>query len=94
MTHERMAPLMGLAMGAMVPLMVHGQMAGAGAALVGAHILLGLSALALLLFVPPARAFVARHRLTWNIAGRMALGAVAGFTLICLHCLVTWHGTV
>ncbi|UWQ17683.1 hypothetical protein [Jannaschia sp. M317] len=94
MTHAHMAPLMGLGMGAMVPLMVHGPWAGAGLAFVLAHIgaLLGLAAAALLL--PGLRARLARHRPLTAMPRPMAVAAVTGFALICTHCLVTLHGTL
>ena len=90
--HARMAPAMGLAMGAMVPAMAHGPLAGAGLAFVAAHVALGLAAAALALFAPALRARLGRLRPTRTAVGRMAGAAALGFAAVCARCLVTWHG--
>ncbi|WGH77551.1 hypothetical protein [Jannaschia ovalis] len=90
MTHARMALPMGAMMGAMVPLMAHGVIGGAGFAFAALHGLALLALAALLLFVPALRARL--HRPTPRMLGRMALGAGAGAAIVCLHCLATWHG--
>ncbi|TFL20118.1 hypothetical protein [Jannaschia formosa] len=93
MTHMRMAWPMGLAMGAMVPAMAHGPMAGAGLAFVAAHLAVALGLAALVLVAPRARVWVARHRPSRAMLGRMVFGMGLGFAVICVHCLVTWHGS-
>jgi Kef-type K+ transport system membrane component KefB len=93
MTHARLAPVMGLAMGAMIPAMAHGPMAGAGLAFVLAHVAVIVAAATGALLWPRLRSWAAAHRPSGAMLGRMALGAVAGFALVCTHCLVTWHGT-
>ena len=87
-----MAPAMGLAMGAMVPAMAHGPMVGAGAAFVLAHVAVAAALGAAALVLPAARRALARHRPSRAMGARMALGAAAGFALVCAHCLATWHG--
>jgi hypothetical protein len=92
MTHDRIAPMMGLAMGAMVPAMVHGPIAAAGLAFAAAHLGVGIALTASVLLVPSIRRIASRHRPTQRMASRMALGFASGFAAICIHCLVTWHG--
>ncbi|CTQ49578.1 hypothetical protein [Jannaschia donghaensis] len=94
MTHAKLAPVMGLMMGGMIPLMMHGQMGGAGAAFLLSHVVLGLAALTLALVVPSVRRWVGRHKPTRAMGLKMGLGALVGFALICSHCLVTLHGTI
>jgi hypothetical protein len=93
MTHAKMAPFTGLAMGTLIPAMIHGPLAAAGLAFVAAHLLLALALLSAILFYPAVRARIARHRPTPRMVRRIGLGAAAGFALVCLHCLVTWHAS-
>ncbi|WP_298429322.1 hypothetical protein [uncultured Jannaschia sp.] len=93
MNHARMAPLMGLAMGGMIPLMIHGPMADAGIAFVAAHVAV-VAGLASLAFVAPrVRTWLAAHRPDRRMLRRMALGVPVGFAVVCAHCLLTWHGS-
>jgi hypothetical protein len=87
-----MEPAMGLAMGAMIPLVAHGPLASAGLGFALAHLAVALLLVPAALLWPRARAALRRHR-PWRMAPRMALGAGAGFALVCAHCLLTWHGT-
>ena len=92
MTHVRMVLPMGLAMGAMVPVMIHGPLAAAGMVLLAGHVfVLGGALLASFLF-KPVRRMVAAHRPDRAALGRICLGAATGFAIICAHCLWTWHG--
>lgn len=93
MTHSKIAPVMGCLMDAMIPAMAHGPISGAGLAFVAAHLAAALILAAAVMFLPRARVFVARHRPDRRMLGAMAAGGVAGFALICTHCLVTWHGS-
>lgn len=93
MTHERLAPAMGLMMGGMIPLMAHGSMGGIGLAFVLGHVAVALAMLGIVLVVPSVRGWAGRHRPTQAMGRKMGLGALAGFAMICVHCLATWHGT-
>ena len=92
-THARMAPVAGLAMGAMAPAMAHGPLAAAGLAFVAAHVVAGLGLAALALLVPALRGRALRHRPDRATAGRMAGGVALGFGTVCAHCVLTAHGT-
>jgi hypothetical protein len=89
MRHARIAPLMGLGMGAAMPLMIHGPLASAGAGFVLLHLAAAGPLAAGALLRPRLRAGLLRHG---RMAPRAALGAAAGFALVCTHCLATWHG--
>lgn len=91
MTHTRMAPIMGLMMGAMLPFMLHGAMAGAGIAFVLAHVAVALGLLAAVLIFPAMRARLAKHRPNRRVFVLMTGAALVGFGLVCVHCLVTGH---
>ncbi|MFO6466007.1 hypothetical protein ACK8OR_16565 [Jannaschia sp. KMU-145] len=92
MNHARMAPLMGLAMGGMIPLMIHGPLAGAGIAFVAAHVAVVASLASLALIAPRVRTWLAAHRPDRRMLGRMVQGVAVGFAVVCTHCLLTWHG--
>lgn len=92
MTHARMAVPMGLAMGAMIPAMAHGPLAGAGVAFVAAHVAVVAGVAALALVFPALRSWAAAHRPSRAALAWMGLAAVAGFAVVCTHCLVTGHG--
>lgn len=91
MTHARMALPMGVLMGGAMPPMWHAMGAGAGVGFVLAHGAVALLVLSLSLVWPAARAFAARHRPGPRMAGLMLAGGVAGFALVCLHCVLAGH---
>lgn len=93
MTHDRMAPVMGLMMGGMIPLMVHGSVAGTGLAFVLAHVAVAAAAASLALFMPRALAWMRSHAPGRVALTRMTAGLLVGFAAICSHCLITAHGT-
>ncbi|MEL6609741.1 MAG: hypothetical protein AAFO58_04600 [Pseudomonadota bacterium] len=81
-----MPVMIGLAMGLMIPFVVHGNGAVGGALFLIAHLLVLLAVLLLLRFVPRIGRVLRTHRPSPAHMARMALGAAAGFAVICLSC--------
>ena len=91
MTHARIAPVMGLAMGAMLPFMLHGAARGAGIAFLLAHVaVLAIATMAFLL-IPRVRDRIRAHRPTPRMFVSMLVAAAIGFALVCIHCLIDGH---